>query len=91
METVLQLLKIDLGISHNVRDAFFTALLLSSQKELEQKGISLDLTRIEDQMLLSDYSAWIYRKRTENIPLSQNLQYRIRNRIVKKRGEHYVE
>lgn len=88
METVLQLLKIDLGISHNVRDAFFTALLLSSQKELEQKGIPLELTRIEDQILLSDYSAWVYRKRTENIPLSQNLQFRIRNRVVKERAKY---
>jgi len=90
METVLSLLKIDLGITHTLRDTFFTALLQSSQAEIEGKGIVLDLANIEDQMLLSDYAAWKYRKRQEDIGMSRNLFVRIRNRIVKVRSA-YVE
>ena len=88
METVLSLLKIDLGITHTLRDTFFTALLQSSQIEIEGRGIVLVLTDIEDQMLLSDYAAWKYRKRQEDVGMSQNLSSRIRNRIVKARSAY---
>ena len=90
METVLQMFKIDLGISHNVRDAYFNNFLLACQKELEEKKIILDLTLIEDIMLLSDYASWNYRNRTENVELAKNLQLRIRNRIMRERAL-YVE
>lgn len=90
MDNVLILFKLDLGISHNLRDTYFYATLNSSKSELEKKGIILDLNDIEDQMLLSDYSTWKYRKRTEDVPLSKNLDYRIKNRIVKSRGDNYV-
>lgn len=85
MESVLNLLKIDLGISHNLRDAFFYQLLKGSLKEIEKKGITLDLNAPDDSMLLSDYAAWTYRKRQEDIPLANNIQQRIRNRIIKER------
>ena len=90
METVLQMFKIDLGISHTVRDAYFNNFLLAQQKELESKGFVLDLTATEDIMLLSDYSAWNYRNRSENVALAKNLQLGIRNRVIKERAL-YVE
>ena len=88
METVLQLLKIDLGISHNLRDAFFIAQIGACKVEIESKGITLDLATVEDQVLLSDYATWRYRNRTEDIGLANNLQYRIRNRITKERAKN---
>lgn len=90
IETVLSLFKIDLGITHTLRDTFFTSLLTAAKAEIESKGISLDLTNVEDQMLLSDYAAWKYRKRQEDVGMSQNLTFRIRNRVVKARST-YVE
>jgi hypothetical protein len=94
MEQVLAMFKADLGITSTARDVYFTNFILSQKAELEKKGFNLLIeiagetpANIEDVMLLSDYAAWLYRKRTENIPLSQNLQYRIRNRIVKARSE----
>lgn len=87
METVLEMFKIDLGITHTLRDTFFNNFLSAQQKELESKGISLDLTNTEDIMLLSDYAAWNYKKRNEDIGLSKNLTLRIRNRIVKERAK----
>lgn len=86
METVLKMLKIDLGINHTIRDEYFSKLIESCNAELKNKKIILDLAKAEDIMLLSDYSAWIYRKRMENVPMAQNLINRIRNRQVKGRA-----
>lgn len=88
MDQILTLLKLDLGISHDKRDALLMPLIEASKAEIEGKGIKLDLDQVEDQMLLSDFAAWRYRKRAEDIPMSNNLQYRIRNRIVKGRAEN---
>jgi hypothetical protein len=87
MTVILNLLKIDLGITHNLRDAFFIQLINGCQKEIERRGIKLDLKAADDQMLLCDYAAWSYRKRQEDVPLANNLQHRIRNRIIKERIE----
>lgn len=85
MDTVLNLLKIDLGITHNLRDAYLIPLIQSSKNEIERRGITLDLSVIGDQILLSDYAAWVYRKRLEDAPLSSNIRARLRNRIIEER------
>lgn len=82
----LELLKLDLGIKNTSKDLYYNSLLATAQKELEKKGITLDENSVEDAMLISDYAAWCYRKRTENVPLPVNLQLRIRNRIVSARA-----
>lgn len=87
VNTTLELLKMDLGISHNERDEYFETLLLSAKTELEAKGIKLNEASVYDNLLISDYAAWLYRKRTENVPLARNLEFRIKNRIIKKRSE----
>jgi hypothetical protein len=84
--TLLSLLKIDMGITHNLRDAYFNNLIISSQNEIERTGIILDFANVDDQMLVVDYAAWSYRKRQEDVPLSRNLQIRINNRVIKKAG-----
>lgn len=85
MDTVLNLLKIDLGITHNLRDAFLIPLIQGSQIEIEKRGITLDLKNTADQMLLSDYAAWCYRNRQQDVPLANNIQHRLRNRIIEER------
>ncbi len=83
---LLELLKLDLGITHTLRDTYFSSLLESSQNEIQMTGIVLDLESSEDQMLVVDYAAWTYRKRQDDTPLSKNLQLRIKNRVIKKVG-----
>lgn len=85
MDTILTLLKFDLGILHDLRDAYFIRLLDAAKDEIERRGIVLDLKAADDQMLLSDYAAWVYRKRQEDVPLANNIQHRLRNRIIKER------
>lgn len=92
MEILLKLLKIDLGITHDKRDTYFNTLIEASIKELALKGINIDRDTAEadEQMLIVDYAAWIYRKRQEDIPISANLQWRIRNRKIKNRCREVV-
>jgi hypothetical protein len=85
MDTIINLLKLDLGIQHNLRDAFFIQLVKGTIGEIEKRGIKLDLNNASDQMLIVDYSAWVYRKRQEDLPLANNIQIRLRNRIIEER------
>lgn len=85
MDTIINLLKLDLGIQHNLRDAFFIQLVNGTIGEIEKRGIKLDLNKASDQMLVVDYSAWVYRKRQEDLPLANNIQIRLRNRIIEER------
>lgn len=85
MDTILSLLKIDLGILHTLRDPYFIKLLEGTVKELQRRGIKPDLNHADDQMLIADYAAWVYRKRSEDSPLANNIQIRIRNRIIQER------
>ena len=87
MDEALKLLKLDLGITHDKRDAYFNALLNSAVLELERKGIVLSLAEADDQMLLSDYAAWLYRKRQDDVPLAKNLKLRLMNRKVRARAQ----
>jgi hypothetical protein len=90
-EILLQLLKLDLGITHNLRDVYFSSLLTAAQNELTRMGVDLTELSMDDQMLIVDYAVWTYRKRQENIPLSRNIQYRIHNRIIQKAGAANAE
>jgi hypothetical protein len=85
METILNLFKIDLGVTHSLRDAYFISLIKSTVAEIERRGITLNLNSAEDQILVSDYAAWTYRKRQEDTPLANNIQHRLRNRIIVER------
>ncbi len=84
---MIALLKLDLGISHNKRDAYFDALMEASEKELIKKGISLDFADVDDKMLCVDYAAWKYRNREKDMELAKNISSRIRRRATKKRSQ----
>jgi len=87
MQTVLEMLKVDLGISHQSRDGYLNNVIQGCVEELKDKGIMLDLEQTDDVMLLSDYAAWRYRKRTEDVPLAKNLDLRIKNARTKERAK----
>lgn len=86
IENVLALFKIDLSITHDKKDDYFLKLIKANEAELKRKGIILETDNVDDEMLLSDYSAWQYRNRMENEPMPNNIQYRLRNRIARKRS-----
>lgn len=85
-ELVLPLLKANLGISSDKRDTYLIALLDSIVSELADKGIHRIIKEGSDDhdyiMLVIDYASFQYRKRGEE-SMPRNIQYRIRNRIIK--------
>lgn len=83
---LLELLKLDLGFKHTARDMYLNKLLPSVEKELIRKGLVLDIEQDDDQMLVVDYAAWLYRNRQEYQPLPRNIQIRIHNRAMQKAG-----
>lgn len=83
---LLGLLKLDLGITHTLRDAYFTSALETAAGEIARTGVTLDLTQVDDQLLLVDYAVWEYRHRTENVPLARSIQYRLHNRLIQAAG-----
>lgn len=90
---IVTMLKTDLGVTHSRRDENYTALVETAIKELARKGIHIDIetAEIDDIMLISDFAAWNYRKRMENVPLSNNLRIRIYNRVVRERAKRQDE
>lgn len=84
--SLLGLLKLDLGITHGLRDVYFNSLIETSENEISRMGAALDLSKADDQILLVDYAAWSYRKRLENVSLARNIQFRIHNRLIQKAG-----
>lgn len=86
--TCLSLFKLDMGITHNLRDSFFSNLIQSSYAELTRMGVDLSTTAstVEDTQLIVDYSAWMYRKRQEDVGLPRNLRFKINNRVISKAG-----
>ena len=84
--TALELFKIAMGVTHKLRDVYYKPRLESAARELIKKGIDLDTSATEDNMLLCDYAEWLYRNRDSEKQMPQNLILRIKNRVVEKRG-----
>ena len=82
VDEIVSLFKTDIGIKSDSRDSYYTSVVQASMDELESKGIQLEDT-VADMMLVSDYAAYCYRHRAENVAMSKNLTLRIRNRIIK--------
>lgn len=91
LSNCLQLLKLDLGITHNLRDTYFTNLLGAAHTELSKMGVDLSSSTVEDMQLIVDYAVWNYRKRQEDTGLSRNLKFRIHNRVIQKVGASNAE
>jgi len=86
LSNLLTLLKLDLGITHDLRDTYFTNILESAESELTKMGVDLSSSTVEDIQLIVDYAVWNYRKRQEDVGLSRNLKFRINNRVIQKAG-----
>lgn len=80
--TLLTMLKVDLGIASNGYDARLTQILETSEKAIIAEGAStLDKTQLEDAQLIVMYAAWIWRKRDTQEGMSRMLRWSLNNRI----------
>lgn len=88
LASLLTLVKIDLGITHNLRDVYFETIIQSSKKELERMGIAFkEELPVDDMQLVVDYAVWSYRKRQEDVGLDRSIRFRIHNRLIGRVGD----
>ena len=82
-DEILGLVKATLGYKSSIRDELLKVIVKSIIDELEiQKRIKLDFENAEHLMFVCDYSVFRYENKGGGI-IPRNLEYRLRNLIVK--------
>ena len=86
-QTLLQILKLRLGILTDKRDDLLKHLINSIVTELrEQQGINLDLGRTDHQFFIVDYAEYRY-SNTEYKTMPQHIRWRMNNLMLSSRKE----
>lgn len=85
--TMLQMLKIDLGITTTAYDERLLQYLTSAKDAITKEGITLDDSVISDGNLVVMYAAWMWRKRVTNEGMPRMLRWQLNNRLF---GEKVV-
>lgn len=82
-ETMLDMLKIDLGISTTDRyDERLTQYLQTAVKEIKREGATLSFTdSVEDANLVIMYAQWLWRKRDTGEGMPRMIRWEINNRL----------
>jgi hypothetical protein len=84
---MLEMLKIDLGITGNAYDARLGQYLETARKQIEREGVTLT-DDIDDNQLTVAYAAWLWRRRDNMQGMPRMLRYLLNNRIfAEKMGE----
>lgn len=85
---VLNIVKARLGISHDVRDTYITAIINGVIDDLEkQMGITLSPDNNEHIMFVADFVTWRYQSRDEAGGIPRHLQFRLHNLYVHSGGD----
>ena len=83
IDKILGLVKATLGYKSSVRDELLKVIVKSVVDELEiQKRIKLDFENAEHLMFIVDYAVFRYENKGGGV-IPRNLEYRLRNLIVK--------
>ena len=82
METLLNMLKVDLGIRQTTAyDARLDQLLTAAQAAIAREGVeSLNIGSPEDAQLVVMYAAWLWRRRDEMTGMPRMLRLALNNR-----------
>ena len=83
METLLAMLKVDLGIrSTTLYDGRLTQLVTAAQAAIRKEGASdLDASAPLDQQLIVMYAAWLWRRRDDMPGMPRALRLMLNNRV----------
>ena len=85
-DKILGLVKATLGYKSSVRDELLKVIVKSIIDELEiQKRISIDFENAEHLMFAVDYAVFRYENKGGSV-MPRNLEYRLRNLMVKYGG-----
>ncbi|MGT2951592.1 hypothetical protein BU202_08220 [Streptococcus cuniculi] len=88
---LLELLKLKLGISTDLRDKFLKSLLSAVESEIENVlGITLDNNRTDHTHFIVDYAYHRYTNR-ESASIPRHLQWRMHNLALEAKEDEHVE
>ena len=79
--TMLDMMKVDLGISTTAYDARLAQLLQVAEKAISEEGITLSSDSIGDGNLVVIYAAWLWRKRDNSDEMPRMLRWLLNNRL----------
>lgn len=80
-ETMLAMLKIDLGISATAYDTRLGQYIQTAKDEIRREGAILSADSISDCNLVIQYAAWMWRKRDTGEGMPRMLRWQLNNRI----------
>lgn len=82
MAIVLEMLKVDLGISTDAYDNRLSQYIDYAVEEITREGITLDASAPNDLNLIAMYSAWLWRKRDSGDGMPRMLRYALNNKLI---------
>lgn len=85
MDEILQLFKLNIGISSCAKDELYETRIKAVIAELARQKIKIDEYAADDQMLVADYAAWEHRKLDTGEEMPKNLERRILRRKTRAR------
>ena len=80
IDNVLEMLKVDLGISTDAYDERLESIISYAISEIEREGIVLGDT-IEEQNLVAMYAGWLWRKRETGEGMPRMVRYALNNKL----------
>lgn len=85
-ENILTNVKLNLGIAGETMDKYLRDLIKVSKRAIAIEGINLTGS-INDSNLVVMYTAYLYRKRAEDVaPMPRMLRYALNNRLFAEKG-----
>lgn len=84
--TMLEMLKIDLGITTNAYDNRLRSIIESAKVYITREGITLDGS-VSDGNLIVMYAAWLWRKRDKTEAMPRMLRWNMNNRLFAEKVE----
>lgn len=79
---MLEMLKIDLGITTTAYDGRLSQYLIAAQREIEREGVTFPASfSLDDENLIVQYAAWMWRKRDTGEGMPRMIRWQINNRL----------
>ena len=78
--TILELLKVDLGISGTAYDIRLTSLIESAKESIKREGANLTDSAGDNQLVVM-YAGWLWRNRDTQTGMPRMLRFQLNNRI----------
>lgn len=85
--TILNYLKVNLGITSTAYDTRLTDLIASAKAMITREGITLNTAgSFEDAQIVIMYAAWLWGKRDSDGAMPRMLRWALNNRVFSERG-----